>query len=76
VVPKEASKGFQARYQSYVEKFLAAQKERVYIVKKGDNLSSIAERFGIPHATLIIWNRIDIKRPIHPGDRLIIYTNK
>ncbi|MFC1819877.1 transglycosylase SLT domain-containing protein [Thermodesulfobacteriota bacterium] len=76
LIPKGASKGFQARYQSYVEKFLAAQKERVYIVKKGDNLSSIAERFGIPLATLILWNRIGIKRPIHPGDRLIIYTDK
>ncbi|MCD4717333.1 MAG: transglycosylase SLT domain-containing protein [Desulfobacterales bacterium] len=76
LIPKGASKGFQARYQGYVEKFFVAQKERVYIVKKGDNLSSIAERFGIPLVTLIIWNRIDIKRPIHPGDRLIIYTNK
>ena len=76
LIPKEASEGFQARYQSHVENFLAAQKERVYIVKKGDNLSSIAERFGIPLSTLIIWNRKDIKRPIHPGDRLIIYTDK
>ena len=43
------------------------------IVKEGDNLSTIADRFGIPLAALIIWNRIDIKRPIHPGKRLIIY---
>ena len=76
LIPKGASAGFQTRYQSYVKKFLAAQKERVYIVKKGDNLSSIAERFGIPLTALIIWNRIDIKRPIHPGDRLIIYQKE
>lgn len=74
LIPKGASKGFQARYKGYVKKYLAAKKERVYIVKKGDNLSSIAERFGVPLKTLIIWNRIDINRPIHPGDRLIIYN--
>ncbi|MFC1859107.1 LysM peptidoglycan-binding domain-containing protein [Thermodesulfobacteriota bacterium] len=74
LVPKGASKGFQARYQSYMEKLV--QRERVYIVKKGDNLSLIAERFGIPLSILLIRNRIDIKRPIHPGDRLIIFTNK
>ncbi|MBW1768224.1 MAG: transglycosylase SLT domain-containing protein [Deltaproteobacteria bacterium] len=73
LVPKGASVGFHARYQRYVKKFLASQKERIYIVKKGDNLSSIADRFNVPLAALIIWNRIDMKRPIHQGDRLIIY---
>jgi membrane-bound lytic murein transglycosylase D len=73
LLPPGASVGFQARYESLVEKFLEARKQKVYIVKKGDNLSSIAERFGIPVAALIIWNRIDLQRPIHPGDRLIIY---
>jgi hypothetical protein len=24
-------------------------------------------------AVLIIWNRLDLNKPIHPGDRLIIY---
>ena len=73
LIPKGASAGFQARYQHYIKKFLAAQKEGIYIVKKGDSLSSIADRFGISLVSLIIWNRIDMKRPIHPGDRLIIY---
>jgi len=52
---------------------LASQKERIYIVKKGDNLSSIADKFNVPLPALIIWNRIDLKRTIHPGDRLIIF---
>ncbi|MFH1351384.1 MAG: transglycosylase SLT domain-containing protein [Pseudomonadota bacterium] len=76
LIPEGASKGFQARYQSLVEKFLTAQKERVYIIKKGDTLSSIAEKFGIPLTSLIIWNRIDLRRSIHPGDRLIIYQKE
>jgi membrane-bound lytic murein transglycosylase D len=76
LLPPGASVGFQARYESLVEEYLEARKKKVYIVKKGDNLSSIAQRSGIPLAALIIWNRIDLQHPIHPGDRLIIYGNE
>lgn len=76
LIPKGASDGFQERFRSYIEKYQAAKKERVYIVKKGDNLSSIAEKFDIPLATLAIWNHIDLRQPIHAGDRLIIYWDK
>ena len=73
LIPKGASEGFEARYQSRVKKFLAEEKEQIYIVKEGDNLSSIAFRFNIPLPSLIIWNRLDPRRPIHPGERLVIY---
>jgi len=56
-----------------VNNYLTSQKETIYIVKEGDNLSVIADRFGVPLVALIIWNRIDIKRPIHPGDHLVIF---
>ncbi len=74
LIPKGASAGFQGRYKKYVEKFLAARKEQVYIVREGDNLSSIAEQFAVPLPALIIWNKLDLKRPIHPGDKLVIYS--
>ncbi|MGD2127597.1 MAG: transglycosylase SLT domain-containing protein [Desulfobacteraceae bacterium] len=74
-IPKGASAGFRERYQVLVNKFTAAQKGRIYVVQKGDNLSSIAERFGIPLASLIISNQLDIDSPIHPGDRLIIHRD-
>ena len=76
LIPKGASAGFQARYKRYVKEFFAAQKERVYIVKKGDNLSSISERFEVPLQALLIWNRLNLNSPIHPGDRLIIHPKK
>jgi len=76
LIPKGMSKGFEARYKQYVKEFFAAQKESVYIVKKGDNLSSIAERFEVPLQALLIWNRLNLKSPIHPGDRLIIHPEK
>ncbi|MFC1876887.1 transglycosylase SLT domain-containing protein [Thermodesulfobacteriota bacterium] len=73
LVPRGASTGFQERYTNLEKKYSATREERIYIVKEGDNLSIIADRFGIPLAALIIWNRIDIQRPIHPGDRLMIH---
>ena len=73
LIPEGASKDFQARYQHLLEHWSADQKERIYVVKKGDNLSSIADRFGVPLVAIIFWNRLDPNKPIHPGDELIIY---
>jgi LysM repeat protein len=72
LVPRGSSKGFQKRYANLEKKYAATREEKIYIVKEGDNLSVIADRFGVPLAALIIWNRLDLQRPIHPGDRLII----
>jgi hypothetical protein len=76
LVPKGASAGFQARYRQLLNRFLAAQEKRIYVVKKGDNLTLIAEKFDVPLTALIIWNRVDPKQPIQPGDCLFIYPNR
>jgi len=76
LVPKGASTGFQKRLKLLVKRFSLSQNERIYVVRKGDNLSSIAEKFNIPLAALIIWNRIDLKHPIHPGDHIIVRSGK
>jgi len=69
---KDMNPELRGHYKNLEKKYLATREKRIYIVKEGDNLSIIADRFGIPLAALLIWNRIDIRRPIHPGDRLII----
>lgn len=76
LIPKGASKGFSARYRDCMKKYIAGQKERIYIVKKGDNLSTIAEKYDVPLKNLLIWNHMDVTHPIHPGDRLIINADK
>jgi len=73
LIPKGAAAGFQERFKSLVDQWKAENKERVYVVKEGDNLSSISERFNVPLPALIIWNRLEKNKPIHPGDRLVIY---
>ncbi len=73
LIPKGANKGFNARYKKLVNEYKEKRTDRIYIIKEGDNLSSIADKFDVPLAALIIWNRIDLNQPIHPGDKLIIY---
>jgi len=73
LIPKGAKKGFESRYKKLVKAYDADKSDRIYVIKEGDNLSSIAEKFDIPLAVLIIWNRINVNEPIHPGDRLVIY---
>jgi hypothetical protein len=75
-VPEGAAKGFQARFKRIFNKSRASQRKRTYVVEKGDNLSLIAERFNVPLSALVIWNRLDVSRPIQPGDRLIVFSNE
>ncbi len=76
LIPKGSAEGFEARFKQMVQQWQAKNQERVYVVRTGDNLTSIAERFNVPLPALLIWNRLDGKNPIHPGDRLVIYPNE
>ena len=73
LIPKGSAEGFQARFERLEKEFIANDNKTVYVVKKGDNLSNIAQKFDVPLAALLIWNRLDLRRPIHPGERIIIY---
>ncbi len=73
LVPEGAADGFQEKFKSLVDQWEAENEVRVYVVKVGDNLSAIAERFNVPLPALLIWNRLKLNKPIHPGDRLVIY---
>ena len=76
LVPKGGAKGFQKRYEVLLKSMISEKNERIYVVEKGDSLSSIAAHFDVPVAALIIWNRIDLESPIHPGQRLIVSPGK
>ena len=78
VIPKAkgSAKDFHTRPQDPFKHRSAIEKERIYIVKKGDSLSSIAGRFNVPLSDLLIWNNLDPKEYIYPGDRLIIYRKE
>lgn len=71
-IPKDGAAGFLKRLAQLVEAEAGNLEGRVYIVKEGDNLSMIADKFDVPLAALLIWNRIDSSRVIQPGQVLVI----
>ena len=73
LIPKGAAVGFQKRFTRLVKKYSQSREGRMYVVQKGDNLSVIARRHNVPITALMIWNRINPKDPIQPGQRLIVH---
>lgn len=71
-IPPGGADGFHQRLERLLAEHQDQLEERIYVVQPGDNLSAIAERFGVPLQALRIWNRIDLKKPIHPGERLVV----
>lgn len=47
-------------------------RRRLYAVRSGDTLWSIAARHGLTLPQLCEWNDLDPARPIHPGDALAL----
>lgn len=75
-VPTGSGKGFSTRYQKLASAWDASIDGYLYIVKPGDSLSAIAQRFNVPLPALFIWNRLNYNANLHPGDRLIIQPGK
>ncbi len=71
-IPEGGKDGFQKRLAALIEAEDSNSKNRIYVVKEGDNLSVIAEKFQVPLAALLIWNRIGTDKVIHPGEQLVI----
>ncbi|MGE0085462.1 MAG: transglycosylase SLT domain-containing protein [Desulfococcaceae bacterium] len=79
LIPKGKAQGFQERFAALVQREQAekqareaALKEIVYVVRRGDYLSAIAERFKVPMSDLLRWNSLRYNSKVHPGQKLII----
>lgn len=72
-IPGGDAPAFAKRLSDLVAADASIRSQRIYVVKKGDSLSSIAKAFDIPLAALLIWNRIGVREVIHPGQRLVIF---
>jgi len=72
-VPEGAGPDFHPRFSTLVKAWRQENRMHIYIVKKGDNLSTIAERFDVALPALMSWNDLDPDRYIHPGEKLVIY---
>lgn len=75
-IPAGKAQGFKNRFDKLVAQYNQTLRQRIYVVRSGDSLSQIADKFEVPLASILIWNHLDLKRSIHPGDRLIIYPRR
>jgi membrane-bound lytic murein transglycosylase D len=72
-VPPGTAEGFAQRFHALAQKHSQVRMQRIYVIREGDSLSSIAARFDVPLRSLLIWNKIDIGKPIQPGQRLVVF---
>jgi len=74
MIPPDAAEGFSNRLTNALANWQRTHPETVYIVRPGDHLTGIAERFDVSLHSLLIWNRLDPSAHIHPGDHLVLYA--
>jgi LysM repeat protein len=71
-LPRDAAKGFTVRLADQLQHIKQTEETVVYVVKEGDSLGAIAERFSVPLSEVSRRNQLDPKKPIRPGQRLSI----
>ena len=76
LIPKGAADGFHQRFKKLLNQWITTAQQRIYVVREGDNLSTISQRFDVPLPALVIWNHLENKKHIHPGDELVIYPGE
>jgi hypothetical protein len=76
LIPKNAAPGFHERLAQLINQAAEKRQEVVYVVKEGDTLSEIAARHGVSVSEVRSWNRLDPKKPIQPGMRLVLQTKE
>jgi hypothetical protein len=76
LVPKGSASRFHQRLAGLMNQMPEKRGEVVYVVKEGDTLSEIAERHRVSVSDVRAWNRLDPKKPIQPGMRLIILNGE
>jgi hypothetical protein len=72
LIPKSANDGFHDRLSQLMAQTEAQEREISYLVKEGDTLSGIAVQHGVTVSDVRSWNRLDPKKQIQPGMRLVL----
>ncbi|QGY39734.1 transglycosylase SLT domain-containing protein [Pseudodesulfovibrio cashew] len=71
-LPEGASKGFAERYQPLIVQYRKKHRGKTYTVRKGDSLSLIADKNGMPLWKLLKLNNLVRNSVIRPGQKLVI----
>ncbi len=76
LIPKGAVVGFHERLFQLLARADEKRQEVVYVVKEGDTLSEIAVKHGVSVSDVRSWNRLDSKKQIQPGMRLVLQVEE
>jgi len=71
-LPEGSIKGFAKRYQPLIEKYRKKYRGKTYTVRRGDNLTQIAQKNKIPLWKLLKLNSLSRRSVIRPGQKLVI----
>lgn len=71
-LPRNALAGFPERLSEETRRMASRRETVIYVVREGDSLGAIAERFSVPLSDIVKDNLLDPKKPIRPGQRLSI----
>jgi hypothetical protein len=72
-IPKGSADEFQTLYTQLITEWKEENRIHVYTVKKGENLSLIADKFDVSLDSLLRWNNVNSRGNIYPGKELIVY---
>jgi len=72
LVPKGAGKGFYRNLGQLEKQNRNNDRKVIYVIKSGDNLSTIADQFNVSVGALLIWNKMKSTEKLYPGNTLLI----
>ena len=73
-IPKGNSGLFEENLQIRLKRLAKEKIFHLYTVKEGDSLMSISRRFNVGVDSLEMWNGLEKKNFIYPGQKIKIYT--
>lgn len=72
LIPKGRGKGFKKSFSAHYKSWKKQYKTRIHVVRSGDSLIGIANRYKMSLSSLLKLNNLSKKGIIHPGDRLVV----
>ncbi len=72
LIPKGKAKGFKNKFTTLYNNWEKTNKIRFHIVRSGDSLIGIANKYNVSVSSVLKRNNLTLKGVIHPGDRLVI----
>lgn len=74
VVPRRVAPHFRMSLAMLPTDSDAVYRRVEYTVRSGDNLWTIAKRFGVSYKSLAGWNDLDLEGILRPGYKLVVWT--